>query len=116
MQQLPQATQKRRRKQLRNVAEAKAQAGDEIVFVALSVEGSLPDETLAQYAEKEDFDFTFAVATPELVQALVTEFGRAVTNPPSTPHFTIWPNGTTTELKTGFEASEDLLAQLASSE
>lgn len=104
------------RKQLRNVAKAKALAGDEIVFVALSVEGSLPDEALAQYTEKEGFDFTFAVATPELVQALVAEFGRAVTNPPSTPHFTIWPDGTTTALKTGFEAPEDLLAQLTSSE
>ena len=104
------------RKQLRNVTKAKAQAGDEIVFVALSVEGSLPDETLAQYAEKEGFDFTFAVATPELVQALVAEFGRAVMNPLSTPHFTIRPDGTTTELKTSFEASKELLAQLTSSE
>ena len=105
------------RKQLNNVAQAKAQldaqADDGVVFVALSVEGNLPVETLAQYAQKEGFDFTFAVATPDLIQALVTEFGRPITSPPSTPHFTIRPDGSATELKTGFETPEELLAQLA---
>ena len=108
------------RKQLNYVAQAKAQlesqAGNGVVFVALSVEGNLPLEALAQYAEKEGFDFTFAVATPELVQALVAEFGRPITSPPSTPHFIIRPDGTTTELKTGFETPEELLAQLAPTE
>ncbi|CAN5811410.1 hypothetical protein BH24DEI2_BH24DEI2_15340 [soil metagenome] len=104
------------RKQLGNVAAVKPDAGDEVVFVALSVEGNLPDETLAQYAVKEGFDFTFAVATPELIQALVAEFGRPITSPPSTPHFIIRPDGSTTELKTGFETPEELLAQLAPSQ
>ena len=102
------------RKQLGNVAEAKPEAGDDVVFVALSVEGKLPNEALAQYAEKQGFDFTFAVATPELVQALVAAFGRPITSPPSTPHFIIRPDGTTTELATGFETPEALLAQLTS--
>ena len=100
------------RKQLGNVAEARAQAGEEVVFVALSVEGNLPDEQLAAYADKENFDLTFAVATPELLQALVDTFGRAVASPPSTPHFLIYPDGTTSELTTGIEAPDTLLAQL----
>ncbi len=104
------------RKQLGNVAAAKPDAGGGVVFVALSVEGNLPNEALAQYAEREGFDFTFAVATPELIQALVAEFGRPVTSPPSTPHFIIRPDGATTDLKTGFETPEELLAQLVAAE
>ena len=100
------------RRQLGNVSEAQAQAGEEVVFVALSVEGNLPDEQLAAYAEKEGFDFIFAVATPELLQALVETFGRAIASPPSTPHFLIYPDGTTSEVTTGIEAPEVLLAQL----
>ena len=100
------------RKQLGNVAAAKEQVGEEVVFVALSVEGNLPDEQLATYAEKEGFDLTFAVATPELLQALVETFGRAVASPPSTPHFLVYPDGTTSELTTGIETPDVLLAQL----
>ena len=55
----------------------------------------------------------FAVATPELLTALVEEFGRTITSPPSTPHFIIRPDGTTTDLTTGIEAPEVLLAQIA---
>ena len=102
------------RRQLGNVAQAQAQlAGDEnFVFVAISVETNIDDSKLATYTQNTGFDWPFAIATPDLLLALVEEYGRTITNPPSTPHFIIRPDGSTTELVTGFEGPETIITQL----
>lgn len=98
------------RQQLGNVREAKEQLGDEVTFVALSVETTLNAEDLARYADEQGFDWTFAVMTPEVLRALATKFGQSVTSPPSTPHFVIYPDGTSSELLTGFQAPAEIVA------
>jgi thiol-disulfide isomerase/thioredoxin len=101
------------RQQLGNVKEAKAQLNsDDVVFVALSVETNLAAADLASYASEAGFDWTFAVATPELLQELTAAFGRTIANPPSTPHFIIRPDGTTSELATGIEPAANIIAAL----
>ena len=100
------------RTQLKNVNAAIPEAGEDVVFIALSVEGNLADDKLLEYAKREDFDMVFAVATPELLQGLVDDFGRGITSPPSTPHFIIRPDGTFTDLVTGREAPEVILEQI----
>lgn len=103
------------RQQLNHVAQAKSQlSGDDVVFIALSVETNLAASDLAQYQQNQGFDWTFAVATPELLQMLADDFSRAILNPPSTPHFIIYPDGTIGELVTGIEPAEQLLAALNS--
>lgn len=103
------------RQQLNNVAQARTQlSGDEIVFIALSVETNIEQAALAQYQQNEGFDWLFAVATPELLQMLSDDFGRAVLNPPSTPHFIIEADGTIGDLVTGIESADQLLASLNS--
>jgi hypothetical protein len=77
---------------------------DEFVFLSLSVETNAADSALAAYADAESFNWVFAVATPELMSALVSEFGQAITFPPNTPHFIIRPDGSTTSLLTGTPA------------
>ena len=98
------------RTQLGNVSKAKTQLGDKVTFVALSVETTLKANELASYAKNQGFDFTFAVMTPEVLRALAAEFGQAVTSPPSTPHFVISPDGTTSELLTGFSTTDEIAA------
>lgn len=101
------------RRQLGNVQTARAQLNsDDVVFVALSVETALSNDTLQRYTEDTGFDWHFAVAPPEMLQALVDTFGQSITNPPSTPHFIIRPDGTTTELSTGIESADELIARL----
>lgn len=101
------------RQQLGNVRDAAAQlGGDEVTFVALSVETSLKAEDLARYADEQGFDFKFAVLTPELLRALAAEFGQTIAVPPSTPHFVIRPDGTTSELLTGFSSPDAILASV----
>ena len=101
------------RRQLGNVRQAQEQlAGDDVVFVALSVETNIDDATLASYADGAGFDWLFAVATPDMLKDLADEFGRSIVNPPATPHFIIRPDGTSTELVTGIEAADQIVAQI----
>lgn len=98
------------RRLLQSVKEAMARAdADQYVFIAISVEGNLPDETLAAYALRWNFPLKFAVATPELLAALITDYGREVTVPPSTPHFLVRFDGTLTGLNLGFKSPDEIL-------
>ena len=102
------------RQQLGNVAEARAQLADneDVVFVSLSVETTISNDDLANYTNDTGFDWTFAVVTPEVLVSLADTFGQSVTNPPSTPHFIIRADGSTTDLTTGFEGPTELLQSI----
>jgi thiol-disulfide isomerase/thioredoxin len=100
------------RTQLRNVSEANAQLGDDVVFIALSVETNLSAADLQTYQAQTGYDMTFAVATPELLAALVSAFGRTVANPPATPHFIIRPDGSLSGLVTGFKDTASVIASV----
>jgi len=100
------------RAQLNNVRTAKDQLDDQHVFVALSVETNLTTEDIAKYSEAQGFDWVFAVMTPELLKQLTDQFGLTIANPPSTPHFIIRADGTTTDLSTGIKSVEDLVATI----
>lgn len=100
------------RAQLGNVSAAQQNLGDDVVFVALSVETNITSSDLAAYADANNFGWTFAVMTPELLAELVTAYGRTITNPPSTPHFIIYPDGTTSELSTGVHSADEIIQQV----
>lgn len=74
---------------------------DEVVFLSLSVEIGLGTRVLSDYAATNDFQWRFAVANQDLLNALVAQFGRSVATPPATPHFFIAPDGTVSALSTG---------------
>jgi thiol-disulfide isomerase/thioredoxin len=101
------------RQQLANVNAARQQAGEDVVFVALSVEPNIGDEILAAYAADTGYDLIFAAMPPDMLQALAAQFGQTISNPPATPHFVIRLDGSTSELVTGIESTEAILAQVA---
>jgi thiol-disulfide isomerase/thioredoxin len=99
------------RRQQGNVKDARAQlAGQDVVFVSLSVETTIDNATLAGYADGAGFDWLFAVMTPEMLQALASDFGQTIANPPTTPHLVIRPDGSATNLVTGIESAEQIVA------
>ncbi|RMG81422.1 MAG: hypothetical protein D6712_16325 [Chloroflexi bacterium] len=83
---------------------------DEVVFVSLNIEPTSGDDALHDYVLENSFDWTFAVANTTLWQALVQQFGRAVSNPPSTPHFIIAPDGTPSQLITGTQTPTEIIS------
>lgn len=100
------------RRQLNTLSAGLDQLPEDAVVIGLSVEQNLRNEVLAGYANDQGYDFLFAVATPELIEALVAEYGRTVANPPATPHFIIRPDQTVSELYTGQHAIEDIVMQI----
>jgi thiol-disulfide isomerase/thioredoxin len=97
------------RSQLTTLTDVASQYGDDVVFVALSVETNLAPADVAAYAASNGFDWTFAAMTPEVLQALGAVFGPTVGNPPATPHFIIRPDGSVTDLVTGLKSADELV-------
>jgi hypothetical protein len=80
----------------------------QVIFISLSVQTNITEDTLTLYANNQDFEWTFSIAGEEMLQLLVDEFGRSITNPPSTPSFVLFPDGSYTNLKTGFSSAPQI--------
>jgi hypothetical protein len=82
--------------------------------VSLDVDLSESPDDLAGYADREGFDWHFAMADEGLYRLLQDRFGVAVTNPPSTPLIVIERDGTVRPLEfgAGIRGAEELLAEL----
>ncbi len=69
--------------------------------VSLDVDLSESPADLASYADREGFDWSFAMADADLYRLLQDRFGVAATNPPSTPLIVIDPDGSVRALEFG---------------
>ena len=91
-----------------------AHADGSFVSVSLDIDLSESAADLASYADREGFDWLFAMADADLYRLLQERFGVAVTNPPSTPLIVIEPGGVVRPLEfgQGTRSAEALLAEL----
>jgi hypothetical protein len=82
--------------------------------VSLGVDLSESAADLAAYADREGFDWRFALADADLYRLLQDRFGVGVTNPPSTPLIVIEAGSAPRllELGTGVRDAETLVAEL----
>lgn len=94
-------------------ATAELEPGTFAVF-AVSVEAGMPDDMLAGYSDVSEFDFLFAVASEDMMNALNDEFGRSALNPPATPHVYIAPDGSFSDLQTGGSSAEEIVTTMQS--
>lgn len=77
--------------------------------VGIDVDPNEDADDLAQYAEREGFDWRFVMADAQLVQLLTDRYGFGVTNPPSTPTFVV-ADGQVRALEFGRVRSAEQLA------
>jgi thiol-disulfide isomerase/thioredoxin len=104
------------RRQMKTIIEVLPQIDPEkVVFVGLSVAENVDNQTLANYVDEQGFTWLFAVATPELGRALIDRYGQSAVIPPTTPHIIIYPDGTTSELITGYHDVPGVLALVGES-
>jgi thiol-disulfide isomerase/thioredoxin len=101
------------RNQLGATQDAAEVAGEDAVFLALSVETELSADDMREYQEENGFsDIRFAVMSPELLAAMDAAFGGSALNPPSTPKIAVAADGTAGDLVTGAESAEEILSSL----
>lgn len=82
--------------------------------VGIDVDPNERAEDLAEYAERESFDWRFVIADPQLVRLLTDRYGFGVTNPPSTPTFVVSTDGTVRALEFGrLRSADELVGELA---
>lgn len=91
-----------------------AHAGGDFTSVSLDVDLTESPEDLATYADREGFDWRFAMADAHLYRLLQERFTPAATNPPSTPLIVVETDGTVRPLEfgVGVRSAEQLLAEL----
>jgi hypothetical protein len=84
------------------------------VSVSLDVDLSETAQDLAAYADREGWDWRFAMASPDLYRLLQDRFGDAATYPPATPLIVIERDGSVRALDfgVGTRSPEQLLAEL----
>jgi thiol-disulfide isomerase/thioredoxin len=66
-------------------SEELSEVGESATVVSLNTDPNEDAEKVRQHAERNGFDWRFAVAPTEMTKSLVDEFGTTVTNAPSTP-------------------------------
>ncbi|OGN87730.1 MAG: hypothetical protein A2X23_07820 [Chloroflexi bacterium GWC2_73_18] len=98
------------RAQQRDAREALAQLPDDVVYLGLDVEPSETADRLRDYADRNGFDWTYALAGPEMLRALEAGFGTLVLNPPATPIVVIGRDGRVTLTDYGPKSVDRLVA------
>ncbi|MEO8511440.1 MAG: hypothetical protein ABI534_09370 [Chloroflexota bacterium] len=97
-------------RQQRDVVRAHALA--DFHSVGINVDPNENADDLAEYADREGFDWRFVTADAELVQLLTDRYGFGVTNPPSTPTFIV-SDGSIRALEFGrLRSAEELVSEL----
>ncbi|MEO8610136.1 MAG: hypothetical protein ABI690_19735 [Chloroflexota bacterium] len=91
-------------------AQALAQLNrDDVVYVSLDIDPNGEPSLLADYAVSNQFNWTFAVSNPKLMEPLIAQFGRDVTVPDNMPIFFVSPTGRVSELYTGGHTANQLI-------
>lgn len=96
--------------QQRQVVEAHALSA--FRSVGIDVDPNERPEDLAEYAQREGFDWRFVKADAALVDLLTDRFGFAVSNPPSTPTFVVSRDGIRALEFGRVRSAEELVAEL----
>jgi hypothetical protein len=90
------------------------EGGAPFTSVSLDVDLSEAPEDLAAYADREGFDWRFAMADAALYRLLQERFGIGATNPPLTPLIVVEADGTVRPLEfgVGTRGADQLIAEV----
>lgn len=93
-------------------SEELATVDESLTLVGLNIDPNEDAAKVRQHAERNGFDWRFAVAPTEMTDSLVDAFGTTVTNAPSTPIIVVCDNGET-EFFSGSQQSADQIQSVA---
>jgi hypothetical protein len=85
---------------------------DDFISVGLDIDLNESAEQLKGHAERNGFDWIYAVATPDVARAISDLYGVNFLNPPSTPMLIIDRHGQVHPLPFGIKSAAELQAAL----
>ncbi|MCM1987261.1 TlpA family protein disulfide reductase [Methanococcoides seepicolus] len=83
-----------------------------VIHISLDTDPNEDAELVRDHAEKNGFDWYFAVAPIEMTESLIDEFGVGVVNAPSAPVILICNDQSTRLLDRGLKQSDELITEL----
>lgn len=83
-----------------------------VVYISLDIDPSADTKLLTDYATRNNFTWTFGSSNKALMEALVAQFGRAITSPSNMPIFMISPSGKVSKLYTGGHTADQLIQMI----
>lgn len=99
-------------KQQKEIKKLHAELGDSFVSISLDVDPNESEKLIKKHISKNDFDWHYAVAPPELTQLLIKQFGTIIVNSPAAPVILISEDNEARLLKRGLKSSEQLKIEL----
>jgi len=94
-------------------SEELARMDGSVTRVGLNMDPNEDAEKVRGHAERNGWDWRFAVAPSHMTESLVEEFGPTVTNPPSTPIIVVCDDGRVAEFFSGSQQSVEDIATAA---
>lgn len=98
------------RQQQEQVKAYEATAPEGIVSLALDIDLNESPDLLREHAAQGGFDWYYAIATPEVAQAINADFGPQFLTPPSVPMLLVRPDNSIVQLPFGIKSAEQLAA------
>lgn len=78
--------------QQKQIKELQSSEGDAIIHISLDTDSNEDEEIVRSHITRNDPDWYFAVAPPEMIRALIDEFGLGFVNAPAAPVVLICAN------------------------
>lgn len=97
----------RQQQQVKALHEALGERED-FISLGLDIDPNKNTADLKDYVARNGFDWTYAVAPPEVARELGNMYGAQFLNPPSTPMLIIDPKGEVHPLRFGIKSAEEL--------
>jgi len=99
-------------KQQKEVKKLHDEIGDSFVSISIDTDANEDADQVVDHANKNDLDWIFVVASSEMTQSLIDEFGLRVISAPSAPIVLICPDGSSRLLKSGVKSPSELKTEI----
>ena len=105
-------TCRKQQEKIKDLHEEPGYSKEDIVSISLDTDPNEDEDKVIKHANKNNFDWIFAVSSIEMTESLIDEFGLTVVNAPSAPVVLICPGGNARLLKNGVKSVEELKSEI----
>jgi len=88
------------------------QAGDSIIYISIGTDPNEDEDTIKNHIARNGFDWRYAIASKEMIQSLIDEFGVKIVNAPGVPMILICEDQSSRLLGSGVKSASMLKEEI----